>query len=306
MRLATYRGPDGSPRSGVILGQDGQERVVDLAQESGGRIERGDLLSLLEAGPDALDAAQAVAASGATGQALGPVELLAPMARPPKLIAAAGNYQAHVAESRAVPVDSATMVPKLFIKPSSSVLAPNVAVPLPTFSSKFDWELELAVVIGRGGRDIPVERALDHVAGYTVINDLSARAMDWGLPGRQPSDRDLWFDWLNGKWGDGFAPIGPWLVTADEIPDPQALRMRLSVNGTVHQDATTADMIYSCAELMNMNEITGGSPYRASTLASADGRSRSVSGNELRIARFQGRHVAQITKALVAGRQAIG
>ena len=245
MRIATYRGSDGKARTGAVTGAEGAERIVDLHDATGGKVPQGDLLALLEAG--ALDAARGVSGDGVP---LSSVELLAPMARPPKLMAAAGNYQAHIIEGGAKPVDKTIIVPKLFIKPSSSVLAPGKPISLPTTSNTTDWELELGVVIGKRGKNIPVEDALSYVAGYTVINDVSARTSEWGLPSRNPSEWDLFFDWLNGKWPDGFAPIGPWLVTADEIPDPQALQMTLKVNGTEHQNASTGDMIFTVAELI--------------------------------------------------------
>ena len=250
MRLATYRGPEGNPRVAAIVGGEGDERIVDLADATVGRVPGGDLLALLEAGPGVLDAARKAAAESGGGQRVESVELLAPMARPPKILAAAGNYQAHIVEGGAKPVDKSVIVPKLFMKPSSSVIAPGAPVPMSTVSNTLDWELELAVVIGRRGRNIPVERALDYVAGYTVINDVSARTAEWGVAGRNPGEWDLFFDWLNGKWGDGYAPMGPWLVTADEIPDPQALQMKLTVNGTEHQNASTGDMIFTSAELI--------------------------------------------------------
>jgi 2-keto-4-pentenoate hydratase/2-oxohepta-3-ene-1,7-dioic acid hydratase in catechol pathway len=245
MRIATYRGSDGKARTGAVTGAEGAERIVDLHDATGGKVPQGDLLALLEAG--ALDAARGVSSDGVP---LSSVELLAPMARPPKLMAAAGNYQAHIIEGGAKPVDKTIIVPKLFIKPSSSVLAPGKPISLPTTSNTTDWELELGVVIGKRGKNIPVEDALSYVAGYTVINDVSARTSEWGLPSRNPSEWDLFFDWLNGKWPDGFAPTGPWLVTADEIPDPQALQMTLKVNGTEHQNASTGDMIFTVAELI--------------------------------------------------------
>lgn len=249
MRIATYRGANGAPRTAAVVGEAGAERLIDLHDATGGAVPAGDLLALLEAGPSALAAAKAVPGSG--GVALGSVELLAPMARPPKLLAAAGNYQAHIVEGGAKPVDKSNKVPKLFLKPSSSVAAPGAAIPMPTTSRTMDWELELGVIIGRRGRNIPLERALEYVAGYTVINDVSARTAEWGIEGREPAEWDLFFDWLNGKWPDGFAPTGPWVVTADEIPDPQALKMWLKVNGEVKQDASTADMIWGCAELIS-------------------------------------------------------
>jgi 2-keto-4-pentenoate hydratase/2-oxohepta-3-ene-1,7-dioic acid hydratase in catechol pathway len=245
MRIATYRGSDGEARTAAVVGEPGSERLVDLHDATGGRVPRGDLLALLEA--DALDAARSATGDGVP---LGSVELLAPMARPPKLLAAAGNYQAHITEGGAKPVDKTVIVPKLFIKPSSAVLAPGKAITLPSTSNTTDWELELGVIIGKRGKDIPVDEALSYVAGYTVINDVSARTSEWGLEGRDPSEWDLFFDWLNGKWPDGFAPTGPWLVTTDEIPDPQRLHMTLKVNGETWQDASTADMLFSVAELI--------------------------------------------------------
>jgi 2-keto-4-pentenoate hydratase/2-oxohepta-3-ene-1,7-dioic acid hydratase in catechol pathway len=112
-----------------------------------------------------------------------------------------------------------------------------------------DWELELAVVIGRTVRDVSVDDALGAVAGYSIINDISARSLDWDVT-RDDDPWNAFFDWLNGKWLDGFAPMGPWLLTADEVPDPQRLHISLSVNGKVRQDASTRDMIFSVAELI--------------------------------------------------------
>jgi 2-keto-4-pentenoate hydratase/2-oxohepta-3-ene-1,7-dioic acid hydratase in catechol pathway len=248
MRIATYRGATG-PRTAAVVGAAGAEQLIDLHDATGGAVPAGDLLALLEAGPAALAAAKGV--TGGAGVPIGSVELLAPMARPPKLIAAAGNYQAHIVEGGQAPVDKSNKVPKLFIKPSTSVAAPGAAIPMPTTSNTMDWELELGVIIGKRGRNIPVERALEYVAGYTIINDVSARTAEWGLAAeRNASEWDLFFDWLNGKWPDGFAPTGPWVVTADEIPDPQALKLTLKVNGETKQDATTEDMIWGCAELI--------------------------------------------------------
>ncbi len=118
MRLATFRGPDGTPRSGAVIGDAGTETIVDLAEASGGSVPAGDLLVLLEAGPSALDAARAAADAGG-GQPLDSVELLAPIRRPGKLLAVAGNFQAHIEEGGGQRVDKTKIVPKLFIKPSS-------------------------------------------------------------------------------------------------------------------------------------------------------------------------------------------
>ncbi len=113
-----------------------------------------------------------------------------------------------------------------------------------------DWELELGVVIGRGGRDIPLSAAMDHVLGYTIINDVSARSMAWGLADRESTNWDGFFDWLNGKWPDGFAPSGPWIVTADEIDDPHDLALELRVNDTVRQSGSTAEMLFRTDEII--------------------------------------------------------
>jgi len=251
MRLASYRGPDSAPRVGAVIGAAGDERIVDLVEATGGRVPAGDVGALLEAGRPALDAARAAAEAATTGRPVGDVELLAPIARPGKLLAVAGNFQAHIEEGGGQRVDKTKIVPKLFMKPSSAIIGPGEAVTLPSVSNALDWELELAIVIGTRGRDIPVEKAREHVAGYSVFNDISARSMQWGVPGREPSGFDDFFDWLNGKWGDGFAAFGPWITTTDSVrPDPNALEMTLKVNEVVWQHGSTSDMIFSPEEII--------------------------------------------------------
>ena len=148
MRLASYRGPDGNPRAGAVVGAAGDERIVDLVEATGGSVPAGDLLALLGAGPAALAAARAAADAGTGGQPLGDVELLPPIRRPGKLLAVAGNFQAHIEEGGGQRVDKTKIVPKLFIKPSSAIIGPGEAVTLPSVSNALDWELELAIVIG--------------------------------------------------------------------------------------------------------------------------------------------------------------
>jgi 2-keto-4-pentenoate hydratase/2-oxohepta-3-ene-1,7-dioic acid hydratase in catechol pathway len=250
MRLVTYRHPGAESRAGLVVGDGSAARVVDLAEASGGSLPP-DLLAILEAGRAALEDVQHIAASGRSdGVSLDQVELLAPLVRPRKILAAAGNYQGHIVERGLPSVDKTRIVPKLFIKPSTTVLGPDGALVLPAVSDSVDWEIELAVVIGCRGRDIELEHALEHVAGYSIVNDISARTMQWGIPERDPTRWDAFFDWLNGKWPDGFAPMGPWIVTADEIADPQALQLRLSVNGEVYQNSSTAEMLFGVAELL--------------------------------------------------------
>ncbi|MEV0155820.1 fumarylacetoacetate hydrolase family protein [Micromonospora sp. NPDC050686] len=181
---------------------------------------------------------------------LADVTVLAPLLRPGKLLGAAANYQDHVTESGAAPLDKSTLVPRLFLMPPTAIVGPHAPIPMPTVSSQVDWEAELAVVIGRTARDVGVDAALGVVAGYCVANDVSARSMDYGFDRGGDKAVDF-FDWLAGKWLDGFAPLGPWLVTADEVPDPQALPIELTVNGVTRQSASTKDMIFSVAELVS-------------------------------------------------------
>jgi 2-keto-4-pentenoate hydratase/2-oxohepta-3-ene-1,7-dioic acid hydratase in catechol pathway len=165
------------------------------------------------------------------------VRLLAPI-RPVRNVLCLGlNYVAHVDEAPA-DVSRLPKAPVWFTKATTSLVDPEADVVLdPELTSQLDWEVELAVVLRRGGRRIPEERALDHVYGYTVLNDLSARDLQFARGGQ----------WFLGKSLDGLCPLGPWLVTADEIPDPQALTVCLRVNGEERQRASTRDMIFSVA-----------------------------------------------------------
>lgn len=147
------------------------------------------------------------------------------------------NYSDHAAETGAkVPAH-----PILFMKATSAIAGPNDKVMLPRGSTHSDWEVELGVVIGKACKYVSVEEALDYVAGYCISNDISERSFQTKLTGQ----------WTKGKSCDTFGPIGPWLVTADEVGDPQNLKLGLNVNGTVRQDGTTAKMIFSVAECIS-------------------------------------------------------
>ncbi|MDF5756391.1 fumarylacetoacetate hydrolase family protein [Spongiactinospora sp. TRM90649] len=232
MKLATYRLPgDGGVRHGEIVG-DG--RVTDL-----GAGDLGAVIGALGALPSPVGT-----------HALDEVTLLAPLPRPGKVLAVAANYQEHVTETGGDPIDKSRISPRLFLKPSTAVSGPGEEIALPSVSPSVDWEAELVAVIGRGGKDIPLERALDHVGAYTIGNDVSARRMDYGHERDTDDPAVAFFDWLNGKWPDGFAAMGPYLVTADEVPDPQKLEVTLSVNGQVRQRGDTGQMIFNIAELV--------------------------------------------------------
>jgi 2-keto-4-pentenoate hydratase/2-oxohepta-3-ene-1,7-dioic acid hydratase in catechol pathway len=180
--------------------------------------------------------AEALAALVADGRPVdGDVALHAPLI-PPKIVAIGLNYLDHVRETGM----AAPERPLVFTKFSTSVVGPDAAIVVdPALTSRVDWEVELGVVIGTVARNVPAERALDHVFGYTVANDVSARDVQFGDG-----------QWVRGKSLDTFCPLGPAVVTADEVADPQALRLWTRVNGETMQDSTTAEMVFGIAELI--------------------------------------------------------
>lgn len=179
------------------------------------------------------------------------VKLLAPFPRPNKLLLLAGNYAAHVEEGGEMAVERAETFPYVFMKPvTTTVNHPEAPVPIPAISpDHIDWEAELAVVIGKTAKDVSEAEALNYVAGYTVINDVSDRNFTPN-PGRKLRERDGFFDWLHGKWHDGFCPMGPCVISADAVPNPQNLHITLKVNGEIKQDASTALQIYPVAAVI--------------------------------------------------------
>jgi 2-keto-4-pentenoate hydratase/2-oxohepta-3-ene-1,7-dioic acid hydratase in catechol pathway len=175
------------------------------------------------------------------------VQLDAPIRDVPKLLALAGNFRKHVEESgfRAVQTED-IITPQVFSKPPSTTInAPGSTIALHANNRFLDWEVELAVVIGRRGRNVGASDAMSYIFGYSIINDVSERELNGGMAGRIVREFDPFFDWLLGKWFDGSAPLGPEIVTADEIGNPHALNLRLSLNGTVMQSGNTAQMIFS-------------------------------------------------------------
>jgi 2-keto-4-pentenoate hydratase/2-oxohepta-3-ene-1,7-dioic acid hydratase in catechol pathway len=179
------------------------------------------------------------------------VELLVPIPRPNKLFLLAGNYAEHIQEGGGVAAERAETFPYVFMKPPSTTLTdPGKPVMVPRISpNTMDWECELAVVIGKKGKHIQEADALNYVAGYTIVNDISDRKFRPN-PGRKERKNDSFFDWLHGKWHDSFCPCGPCLTTADAILDPQRLGLRLSVNGTVRQNASTGQQIFPVAAVI--------------------------------------------------------
>jgi len=180
------------------------------------------------------------AAGHAEAEAVPPLELagvklLAPIPRPPKFICVGLNYRDHAAEAKM----EIPQVPTIFNKFTNVVIGPGAAIVLPRVSAKPDYEAELAFVIGRGGRYIPAARAMEHVFGYTIVNDVSARDF-----------QNATSQWLMGKTFDTFAPMGPWIVTKDEIADPHALDISLEIGGEVLQRSNTRELIFKIPQLI--------------------------------------------------------
>jgi 2-keto-4-pentenoate hydratase/2-oxohepta-3-ene-1,7-dioic acid hydratase in catechol pathway len=227
MRLATFT-HGGRTRIGVV---DGSE-VVDLSAAAPSLPT--DMLAFLEAGGDALQAAREAVAAGPR-LALADVWLEAPIIRPPKFLAVGLNYADHVAESGVEMPKN----PTIFNKQSTCVTGPTDPIHLPRASRVLDYEGELGFVIGRRCRHVSRDDAADVIAGYLVVNDATVR--DWQL--RTPT-------WTMGKSFDTHGPIGPWIVTADEVRDPHRLRLRTWVNGELRQDSNTKQLIFDCFALV--------------------------------------------------------
>jgi len=253
MKLVTYNA-GGEQRVGAVVGDDNNQ-VVDLAAADRALARRekrkthaffSDMLTLLEAGSKGISAAKkaAAAASGASVKPLSKVRLKAPVPNPRKVLCLAGNYQDHIEEGGGKMEKQDKETPRVFMKPpSTTVIGQNDKILIPPVARSIDWEGELAVVIGRKAKGVKPKDALKYVAGYTIMNDVSER--DLKIKKRTDSrPRDEWFDWLNGKWLDTFGPQGPWIVTRDEIPDPQKLDISTFINGERKQHNNTGQMLY--------------------------------------------------------------
>jgi len=233
MKLATFTHPKDPARSkGTRIGVVVDDRVVDLSKAAPD-LPR-EMLALLEAGPPALEAARR-AVEGVPRLPLAEVTLEAPIRRPPKFIGIGLNYADHVAEANL----ETPQFPTIFNKQSTCVVGPCDPVHLPRVSQVLDYEGELGFVIGRRCRHVSREDAANAIAGYTVVNDVSVR--DWQL--RIPT-------WSIGKSFDTHGPIGPWIVTSDELRDPHHLALRTWVNGELRQDSNTRELIFDCFTLV--------------------------------------------------------
>jgi acylpyruvate hydrolase len=234
MKLVTFTNGSGE-RLGALQG----ENIVDLNQADS-RIP-ADILAFLEAGDSASQLAQAAVNSATQTIPLSSVKLLAPIPRPGKILCIGLNYSDHAAES-GQPVPK---FPVVFAKYTNTVISHGDEIVLPRVSKEVDYEAELGFVIGKRGRYIPEADALQYVAGYLPINDVSAR--DYQTRTSQ---------WTMGKTFDTFAPMGPALVTADEVPDPHNLRIRLTIGDDVLQDSNTDKLIFGIPQLVaSLSEV---------------------------------------------------
>jgi 2-keto-4-pentenoate hydratase/2-oxohepta-3-ene-1,7-dioic acid hydratase in catechol pathway len=256
MKLVNFQTSSG-PRVGVLDG----DSVVDVlavhqAQptfDNGAAAHLGSTIAVIQHW-DSLRAAFAAAversrASGAGRVAVSDARLLAPMV-PTTILCSGSNYLSHNQEK--ANADTSGKEPEFFIKTGDCVVGPGAPIVLDrVLTNKLDGEVELAVVIGKPGRHIPQEKALEHVFGYTIVNDVTARDRQV----RRRPDGSYWYELGRGKFFDSSAPLGPCITTADEIPDPQDVMVRSWVNGELRQISSTSQMIWSVAQLVHFFSI---------------------------------------------------
>jgi len=232
---------EGGPRGGLMI--DG--KVYDLERETG----YAGVLQALRSGKPL--------PAKARSQPVGNPRLAAPLADPGNIYCAGANYTDHMAEMARAQgqAPGPTMKdlgekPWHFVKTAASIVGPDATVKMPPYSKAVDWEVELVAVIGRPAKDVSAARALDYVFGYTIGNDLSAR--DAIRREKNPPSGPFHFDWLSSKCFDGSCPLGPWIVPAAEVGDPQKLALKLWVGDELMQDSNTGQMIFSVAEQIEM------------------------------------------------------
>ncbi|QJF53224.1 fumarylacetoacetate hydrolase family protein [Roseobacter ponti] len=229
---------------------DVSKAAQSLSGSSAGALKAGSMLHLIEGGADALAALSGLIADAEAGKhshaiVASNASLRAPIPTPRKNVFCVGrNYAEHIAEGNRAQKQNigVTEHPVFFTKPPTSIVPPDGHVLIfPTVSESTDYEVELAVIIGSAGRNIPKASAMDHVFGYTILNDITARDVQRRHGGQ----------YFKGKGFDGSCPLGPWIETADAIPDPHALSIGLKVNGEQRQDGNTADMIFDIPTLIS-------------------------------------------------------
>ncbi|MGG7645938.1 fumarylacetoacetate hydrolase family protein [Rhodovulum sp. YNF3179] len=246
MRICTFL-ENGRHRLGLVDG----DTLLDALAAGGSTEIFADTVAFITAGDDGIAAAKQLLADGedAARRPFAECKLGAPVL-PSTVLCSGSNYRSHNAEKANTPLSGKE--PEFFIKTADCVIGPEEPIIHdPALSQKLDCETELAVVIGKPGRHIPVDRAMEHVFGYTVANDVTARDRQV----RRSPEGLTWYELGRGKAFDSSLPLGPVIVTAEEIPDPQALNLSTRINGELRQSASTADMIWNCAELIHFFSI---------------------------------------------------
>lgn len=247
MKLAAYKINE-QPRIGIVP-KASERKIFDISHLSEGNpniislIENEDLLSKLNELDERISGDESLQKDLID---FSNVTFRPPIERPGKIVCLAGNYRAHIAESGYVePQQQARFTQQLFLKPSTSLVGDGDVIQLGKQNVKVGWETELAVVIGKRGKNISVENADEYVFGYTILNDISERGLNSRIENRHKREMDGFCDWLAGKWFDGFAPCGAWIVTKDEIPDAHNLEIKFYLNGELRQCGNTRDMIFN-------------------------------------------------------------
>ena len=225
MKLVTFSDASGIARAGVLA----DSSVVDISSRF------RSVLSIIHGGAEALDAANQLASTASSPIPLDQVKLLAPLQEPPRIFCVGLNYRDHAVESKM----EIPEVPTIFLKLSSALIGPGAAIELPSISSQPDYEAEFACVIGKGGSRIACEDWQEHVFGYTILNDVSARDVQLATT-----------QWTLGKSFNTFAPLGPAIVTKDEIADPHTLDVKLAIDGEELQHSNTRELIFKLPDLI--------------------------------------------------------
>jgi 2-keto-4-pentenoate hydratase/2-oxohepta-3-ene-1,7-dioic acid hydratase in catechol pathway len=228
--------------------------VIDISSSPAVETKLQSVKQILSGGARCLDQLRKIKTKTSEIIPFEKIKLLAPIPSPGKIFALAGNYSKHVVEAgRGLGLTDSpktSTVPRPFLMPCNVIAGPDTVIPWPEYSKEVDYEVELTVVIGKTAKCISAEQAADHIAGYCIANDISARSVTF-KENRAERPWNDFFDWLNGKWADGFLPIGPYIVTSDEIGNAQDLNIELSVNGQVRQKADTSQMIFSVCETIS-------------------------------------------------------
>jgi len=259
LRLISYRQDDGAPIRVGALVDDTPHDLLSAMRAAGVELPEPacfESVAGLLACPECLDAAREALAKADASSAVEGATILAPIPSPPKLFCLATNFMSHMAESISQKLQGGKQqreldTPRVFMKPSTNtVIGPDEPLHLSSASQFVDWEAEMAIIIGRPAKEVPVEAAAAHISGVTAFNDISERELKiWER--EEERDWDRFFDWLNGKWCDGFAPMGPCAVPLEDAGDPDELDLMLRLNGEEKQNANTREMIFNVAEIVS-------------------------------------------------------